>query len=349
MKRPFGAVVENLFSGYFAAAMATGVISIALFLDRAKLFSLVFMSLSLLLYIMLSLLYLLRTIVYPRAVSRDLVDARTAFNYFTFVAGTDVVGTRLAFANQYGWAAVLGIVGATSWLILIYFIVVSVTVNNTRPEEQAINGGWLIATVGAESVTVLAAVAAPQWPALADGILFAAYLFWSIGILLYLMFITIILHRFFYYSIKASDLQPSYWINMGAVAITTLAGAHLSADVSWAPFLAAVDPFVQGITIMLWAWGTWWIPFLLLIGVWKYLVQKDRFAYHPSLWSIVFPLGMYTAATHVFERVYQLPFLASVPVISLWIALAAWLIVAGLFVWQCGRFDTPPFRDRSAL
>ena len=349
MKLPFAGLIENLFSGYFAAAMATGIVSIALLLARARLFSLLFMDLSLLLYVVISLLYLARTIVYPSAVRRDLIDARTTFNYFTFVAGTDVVGTRLAFASQYEWATVLGIVGAVSWVILIYLVVVSVTVYNTRPEEQVINGGWLIATVGAESVAVLAAVVAPQWPAaLTEEILFAAYLFWAVGILLYLIFITIILHRFFYYSVKASDLQPSYWINMGAVAITTLAGARLSTDVSLAPFLAAVDPFVEGVTIMLWAWGTWWIPFLLLIGIWKYVIQKDRFTYHPSLWSIVFPLGMYTTATHVFETAYRLPFLASIPVVSLWIALAAWLIVAGSFLRQCRRLDAPSVSDRSS-
>ncbi|MHB1685140.1 MAG: SLAC1 family transporter [Bacilli bacterium] len=73
----------------------------------------------------------------------------------------------------------------------------AVTVYNTRPEEQAINSGWLIATVGAESITVLAAVVAPQWPAVSEAILFAAYLFWAVGILLNLIFIAIILHRFF--------------------------------------------------------------------------------------------------------------------------------------------------------
>ncbi len=349
MKPPFGSTLENLFSGYFAAVMATGIVSIALLLARAKLFSLWFMDLALLLYVTMFLLYFTRAIVYPVAVRRDLIDARTAFNYFTFVAGTDVVGTRLAFASHYVWATILGIVGAASWLILIYFVVMTVTVHNTRPEEQVINGGWLIATVGAESVTVLAAVVAPQWPAVSEAILFAAYMFWAVGILLYLIFIAIILHRFFYYPIKASDLQPSYWINMGAVAITTLAGSRLSADISLAPFLATIDPFVEGVTIMLWAWGTWWIPFLLLIGIWKYLIQRERFTYHPSLWSVVFPLGMYTAATNVFGTVYRLPFLAAIPIFSLWVALAAWTIVAVAFLWQWRRRDAASVSSGNSL
>ncbi len=48
-----------------------------------------------------------------------------------------------------------------------------------------------------------------------------------LGCMLYLPLITLIFYRFTFVNVTTAALTPPYWINMGAVAITTLAGARL--------------------------------------------------------------------------------------------------------------------------
>jgi Voltage-dependent anion channel len=48
--------------------------------------------------------------------------------------------------------------------------------------------------------------------------------------------------------------------------------------------------------------------------------------YHPQYWSLVFPLGMFTAATFQLSRATGIEFLAAVPRAFVWVALVAWTI-----------------------
>src|SRR3546814_2735603 len=37
--------------------------------------------------------------------------------------------------------------------------------------------------------------------------------------------------------------------------------------------------------------STWWIPMLLLLGLWRYGYKRFPFRYDPLYWGAVFPLG----------------------------------------------------------
>ena len=73
-------------------------------------------------------------------------------------------------------------------------------------------------------------------------------------------------------------MGPLLWVVMGAAAISTNAGTQLIAIPEPLPFLAAQRPFVDGVSMMLWAWATWWIPLLLLffvaVGLCLYLDRR---------------------------------------------------------------------------
>jgi voltage-gated anion channel len=49
---------------------------------------------------------------------------------------------------------------------------------------------------------------------------------WLWGGMLYIWMISLIFYRDTFFRFSADDLTPPYWINMGAVAISALAGAH---------------------------------------------------------------------------------------------------------------------------
>ena len=81
------------------------------------------------------------------------------------------------------------------------------------------------------------------------------------------------------FRLSPSDLSPQYWINMGAMAISTLAGSLLIANAPDAPFLASLTPFLKGFTVFYWATGTWWIPMLVVLVVWRHVYARHPLQY----------------------------------------------------------------------
>ena len=86
-----------------------------------------------------------------------------------------------------------------------------------------------------------------------------------------------------------------------------------------------MHPFVDGTTLLLWAWATWWLPLLVIFGVWRHVVPRHPIVYHPAYWSLVFPLGMYTLATYRLGLAADFHPLEAIPRVMVWIAFASWL------------------------
>src|SRR5690606_3583718 len=137
---------------------------------------------------------------------------------------------------------------------------------------QGLNGGWLVSIVATQSVSVLASQLAADAGANRELMLFVALIAWLGGAMLYVWIISLIFYRYTFYPFKPSDLAPPYWINMGAMAISTLAGATLVLAGSQTPLIGGLLPFVMGATLLFWATATWWIPMLLILGVWRHVV-----------------------------------------------------------------------------
>ena len=75
-----------------------------------------------------------------------------------------------------------------------------------------------------------------------------------------------------------------------------------------------------------WAMATFWIPQLAILFVVKHGVARDPIRHSVAEWSVVFPIGMYTAATHVYAVAAPAAYLAPLPRIVVWVAFAAWTL-----------------------
>jgi tellurite resistance protein TehA-like permease len=92
-----------------------------------------------------------------------------------------------------------------------------------------------------------------------------------------------------------------------------------------------------GFTVFFWAAAAWWIPFLAALMAWRYLVLRNPVRYEPQIWGMVFPLGMYTAATFEFSHALGLPFLEPVARVFVVAALTAWTLAFGGLVLELCR------------
>jgi tellurite resistance protein TehA-like permease len=313
---------------YFAMAMATGIVSIACHLLGFRTIATLLFWLNIAVYAGLWVLTILRIVRYPAAVGADVMSHGRCVGFFTAVAATCVLGTQFLVVGGMPRAATsLWFAGIALWAVTTYTIFTALTVKHTKPPLSAgINGGWLVSVVAAQSVAVLGAQLAPHLGPHQGGVLFFALAMWLGGGMLYLWIIGLIFYRYTFFEMAPSDMAPPYWINMGAVAISTLAGTMLVAGAEHSVLLRELLPFVKGLTLAFWATATWWIPMLLILGVWRHVYRSFPLRYDPLYWGAVFPLGMYTACTFRLAQVLRLDFLAGIPRAFVFIAIAAWAI-----------------------
>lgn len=125
---------------------------------------------------------------------------------------------------------------------------------------------------------------------------------------------------------------------MGATAITVLAGARI-VQMADAPAVTATRGLVAGVSVVFWAFGTWLIPPLVAVGVWRHVVHRVPLRYEAPLWSVVFPLGMYGVASQNLGQTDHLPAVNAIGANESWVALAASALT---FVAMLAHLARPP-------
>jgi tellurite resistance protein TehA-like permease len=320
----------DLFPGYFALVMATGIISIACFLLEMKTIALVLLGINVVAYAILWLLLLLRLFFFFSRVKADINDHQRGPGFFTVVAGTCVFGSELLIVvDQYRIALALWFLGLLLWAVIMYTFFAAMTVRENKPSiEAGLNGGWLLIVVATQSISVLGTLLANRFGDYRELALFFTLCMFLLGCMLYLPLITLIFYRFTFVDVTMAALTPPYWINMGAVAITTLAGARLIIAAPGWPLLNEVVPFLKGFTLFFWAAGTWWIPLLFILGFWRHVYKRFPLRYDPQYWGMVFPFGMYTVCTFQLSKAINFQPLLIIPRYFVYLALVGWLAAA---------------------
>lgn len=236
----------------------------------------------------------------------DLTDLDVVLRLFTFVAACTVLAVRF----DASWLMpVLAVLGAVAWIVLFPLVPIRMWRAGWSGLRGRARGAWELVSVATSGLAIVCAEMR---------LVPVAVAFWVLALVLYLVMTTCILSRITRERLDRLGLDPDSWILMGALAITTVAGVRI--------YLAWPQPAVAAVTVVTWLVATAWIPVLLLFTVRR---MRRQLAAPSAWWASVFPLAMYSSATLALSVEVGWGWLRPVSATFFWIALGAWVLVAG--------------------
>lgn len=266
--------LQALHPGNFALVMASGIISTGFGMLHQTWLSDAFCVFAIAAWLILLVLSFMRLVRFGGAVRIDLLNPRMVFSFFTIVAATNIVGLMLQERGYLTLALACWAMAFSAWCLLLYLSFSVLTFLTHENNVNIVHGGWLISIVGTQSLVLLGAKIAPSLGEYAVYMMVEVHMLWGLGLIFYGIFVTLFCYRIFFLNLRPQDISPLLWVTMGAAAISANAGTSLLFEESHLSFLEMQRPFIDGITMMIWAWGTWWIPMLVLFTIWKHVVNR---------------------------------------------------------------------------
>lgn len=294
----------------FAAVMATGIISIAANDHHYRLISDTLGVLATAALIGLVLLVVLELIARRTFAFAHLDDPDSALRMFTFVAAAAVLAARVDARSPLFW--VLAAAAVAAWLVVSPIALRGIATRDLTQLRGSARGAWLLASVATCGVAIVLADAGAPLP--------ACLAVWALAVIVYALITSLIVWGAVADGSMMDRAAPDSWILMGGLAIAALTGNHI--------YRAFRIGGVEIATITMWALASAWIPVLVYLSLRRINAQAGSLRFGGVWWAMVFPLGMYSAATEATSIDARLPALATISLVFLWIALAAWLIVA---------------------
>ncbi len=329
--------VKNLYPGYFALVMATGIIEIACRqLHFNQLASILFFLNNVQQGILL--IFLLSRIVwfFPQ-VKHDIASHKKGAGFLTIVAASCVLGTEYVQGqHMFSVGISLLLFALATWIFLLYNFLAKMILQKEKPSlEAGLNGSWLLIVVSTQSLVILVAALIVHLPFAPELVFLTTLTAWLTGILLYVILLTILFYRLTFYPVTPKEITPDYWIDTGAAAISTLAGITLINTSDGMLSVQEYIPVIKVLCLLLWGTATFWLPLLCILETWRHV--KSGFKYSPGYWSLVFPLGMYAVASFKLGSVLQTKFPGSLGRDFVYVATAVWTVIFIAMIYNISR------------
>ena len=289
-------IILSLSRGGLASVMASGILSISAFHHG-------FFLLSIILYICAIVLF--SVIVVPSFwLTRDLIwrnsDYRWKFNRFTFVSGIAVILSRTMIIHISPVMSYLSLVLMISDLAaVISFLAIELSENTIGNDSSHFSQLNLGVSVAASLVALDLGVGSAS--NIQSGILLLIAIFsMFLAIFLYLAFVYLNLRRFLTGNYSMENVDGTLWIAMGLPAlisvsiITTLSAFPSITGV----LLVDLDNFAEEF----WVLATCILIPVTIISIIK-VRRTERIRYHPSLWAVIFPTGVYSLDTTFLSQI----------------------------------------------
>ena len=290
-----------------AVVMGTGIVSIDLSTDGRETLSRILLVIAAAIWVGLGLLLAARL-----GSDREQLVAESALPAaLTGVAGTEVLGTRVALLGWNGIAIALLAIGFCIWLVLVPHVL--------RHWKTPTIGASFVLVVSTESLAVLGAVLSlherAEWLAV------AALVALVLGLAAYVF----VLARFDLDQLRVG--HGDHWVSGGALAIAALACGKVGEAADGFSSLHGLGSTISVAALVIWVAAIVWLPVLVAAEV-----IAPRLAYDIRRWSTVFPVGMYAACSFEVGDLRSIDALVDFARIWIWVALALWVVIFGAMV-----------------
>ena len=285
--------------------MATGILSMASAEQGQALIARLLLALALLAFLGLTV-----------ACATDSHGHGTALDRFTMVAACGVLADLPDLAAS-PLAHLLRAAAIVAWVLAC------LRVPRRADRFRGIRGSWLLAAVASQSLSI--SVSAWAGESHSGALFWIAGAFWLLGLGLYAVLITVILARLGSGRVGLANLSPDYWISMGALAISTVAGVRLVESAAAAGQPPAVSALLAAAALLTWVLATSWLPYLVAVEAARDIRIRSSLRFEPARWSMVFPLGMYAVATQLLGSTLGFTPAGVIAKVSWWAGLAVWV------------------------
>ncbi|WPL19104.1 Tellurite resistance protein TehA [Thiorhodovibrio winogradskyi] len=262
-------------------------------------------------------LYLTKLARFPQAVIKEIGNP-VQLNFFPTISISLLLLGIALLTTAPAVAEVLWMLGTALHLLLTIYVM-SVWMHHDHFEIHHINPAWFIPIVG----NVLVPIAGVP---LGYGEL--SWFFFSIGLLFWLVMLTIIIYRMLFHHPLPERLMPTFFILIAPPAVGFIAYARLSGLMAMGPTMvtdmAGPDAFAR----ILYYSGLF-LTLLLATQIGRFL----RIQFYLSWWAYSFPLAAITIATLM---MYELTGLRAFAIIG-WILLAAVTLVVLFLLFRTAQ------------
>ncbi|NMT62279.1 SLAC1 anion channel family protein [Marinobacter orientalis] len=266
--------------------------------------SLVLLGLTIITFVILLALYLAKILKYPNQVRAEYSHPIN-LNFFPTVSiGLILISVALLpYSNPV--SLVCWIAGATLHLAFTLHVL-SVWLHQTHFEVDHLNPAWFIPVVGNILVPIAGVShASPE----------ISWFFFSIGLIFWLILLTIIFYRMLFHRPLPARLLPTLFILIAPPA---------AGFISWLELTGELDAFARILYYV-----AVFLTLMLLTQVKRFL-QLEFFL---SSWAYSFPMAAITIATFIMHTQLQLPFFKGLGVVLLMLLT----LLISVLVWKTAQ------------
>jgi len=307
-----------------AVVMGSGIVSIDLYSDHQLVLSAILLWFAAGVWLLLAVMLGMR-LAYQH--DRFVLEASSPAA-FTGVAGTAVLGTRLAMQDYRAAAAALLAVSGVGWVLLLTPVL--------RHWKTPTAGISFLLSVATEGLAVLGATLAVSYRA-----------GWLVSVSVAALVLGLACYVFTAARFDLRELvtgRGDHWVAGGALAIAALAAGKVTEAAGTLGQFSGQHSALSTGTLVLWCLAMAWLLPLVTAEI-----LRPRLGYDIRRWATVFPVGMYAACSFTTGQVSGITGITGFARVWTWVAFAGCLLaLAGLLrrTWPVLRGQRLPSASR---
>jgi len=318
--------IKNFAPSWFASIMGTGILAVSCKLFSGYLPFLLTLSKILFyfnigMFFVFLVLWTLRWFLFCENAKKDLFHPVISAFYPTIaIAMLVIAGGFVIIFHNIKLGEIFWLAGA---LLTIFFaFLISFTMfTHENIEIHHINPGWYIPPVGLIVIPIAGAFFEPLNTGIYKEIItLINILGWGGGFFLYLALLAIIVYRLILHTPLPGTIAPTVWINLGPIGAGNIALINI---VSKTSFITVKEPFYI-FALLFWGFGLWWLVMSIIMTL-RYIKRKEL-NYSMAWWAFIFPLGAYTASTHLIAKILNIDIIDIFGFGIFWLLFFMWSI-----------------------